>query len=80
MLPRSVRPTIAPGGYAGTEFTMAMSKRFRTVWVGGFLRYESLNRAVFMDSPLIRSHYDVSGGVGIAWVVWQSDRDVEASE
>ncbi len=69
-----------PGGYAGSEFTMALSKRYRTIWVGGFLRYQSLTGAAFIDSPLIRSHYDVSGGVGIAWVFWQSERGVEASE
>lgn len=69
-----------PAGYAGTEFTMAVSKRFRTVWVGAFLRYETLSGAVFINSPLIQSHFDVSGGVGIAWIMWQSDRGVEASE
>jgi outer membrane scaffolding protein for murein synthesis (MipA/OmpV family) len=66
-----------PAGYAGTEFTMALSKRFRTIWVGGFLRYESLSGAVFSNSPLIRSRFDVAGGVGIAWIIWHSDRGVE---
>jgi MipA family protein len=69
-----------PGGYAGSEFIVALSKRFETVWVGGFLRYETLSGAVFMDSPLIRSQFDVSGGLGFAWVICHSDRQVEASE
>jgi outer membrane scaffolding protein for murein synthesis (MipA/OmpV family) len=69
-----------PAGYAGSEFIVALSKRFKAYWVGGFLRYESLDGAVFIDSPLIRSHFDVSGGLGIAWVIGQSERQVEASE
>lgn len=75
------RPVYDPAaGYAGTEFTMALSKRFRTVWVGAFLRYDSLSGAAFINSPLMRSHFDVSGGVGIAWIFWQSARGVEAAE
>jgi outer membrane protein len=68
------------GGYAGTEVIAALSRRFSTFWVGGFLRYETLGGAVFIDSPLIRSHSDVSAGVGIAWIISHSDRAVEASE
>jgi len=69
-----------PAGYAGTEITIALSKRFATFWVGSFLRYQILNGAVFVNSPLIRSHSDVAAGVGIAWIVSHSDRAVEASE
>ena len=70
----------APGGYAGAEIITALSRRFRNFWVGGFLRYESLHGAAFKSSPLIQTQSDVSGGVGIAWVIWRSRRDVEASE
>jgi hypothetical protein len=28
----------------------------------------------------VQTQSDVSGGVGIAWVIWRSRRDVEASE
>ena len=70
----------APGGYAGSEFTLALSKRFPAFWVGGFMRYQDLRGAVFSDSPLIRSNFDLSAGVGIAWIIHQSDRSVEAGE
>ena len=70
----------APAGYAGTEIIMALSRRFHSLWVGGFLRYASLNGAVFIHSPLVQTHSDVSAGVGIAWVFWRSAREVEASE
>ncbi len=69
-----------PPGYAGTEITLALSRRFPIFWVGGFLRYQNLAGAVFANSPLIQSHSDVAGGVGIAWIVGHSDRTVEASE
>ena len=68
------------GGYAGTELTVALSRRFPNLWVGGFLHYQTLSGAVFLDSPLIRSHFDVSAGVGIAWIIRQSERGVETSE
>ena len=70
----------APGGYAGSEIIVALSKRFESFWVGGFLRYENLSGAVFIDSPLVRSHFDMSGGLGVAWVICRSAREVEASE
>ena len=70
----------APAGYAGTEIITALSKRFRNFWVGGFLRYETLQGAVYNSSPLVQTHSDVSGGVGIAWVFWHSRREVEATE
>ena len=69
-----------PAGYAGSELIAALSKRFESFWVGGFLRYEYLGGAVFMDSPLIRSQFDVSAGLGVAWVISRSKREVEASE
>jgi outer membrane protein len=70
----------APAGYAGTEIILALSRRFNSVWVGSFLRYATLNGAVFSASPLVQTHSDVSGGLGIAWVFWRSAREVEASE
>jgi MipA family protein len=70
----------APGGYAGAEIITVLSRRFRNVWVGGFLRYESLQGAAFRNSPLVQTTSDVSGGVGVAWVFWHSQRDVEASD
>jgi outer membrane protein len=69
-----------PAGYAGAEFTIALSRRFPTFWVGTFVRYQTLGGAVYVNSPLIRSHSDLAAGVGIAWIVSRSDRRVEASE
>jgi MipA family protein len=70
----------APAGYAGTELILALSKRFHSLWVGSFLRYETLHGAAFIDSPLVQRHSDMSAGVGMAWVFWRSQRGVEAGE
>lgn len=70
----------APGGYSGSQFTMAVSKRFPRYWVGGFLRYDTLAGAVFDDSPLVRKRNAVSAGVAISWVLGESSRRVNAEE
>jgi len=67
----------ASGGYAGTQFIGALSKRFDGMWVGGFVRYDSLNGAAFADSPLVKSRSYVAGGVGVAWVLGQSSQMVK---
>jgi outer membrane protein len=47
------------------------------MWVGGFVRYDSLNGAAFADSPLVKSRSYVAGGVGVAWVLGQSSERVK---
>jgi outer membrane protein len=70
----------ANGGYAGTEFLAAVSKRYSNMWVGAFARYDSLSRAVFEDSPLVRRPYYAAAGFAVAWMFGASatmvhDRD-----
>ncbi|HUQ29004.1 MAG TPA: MipA/OmpV family protein [Usitatibacter sp.] len=67
----------ASGGYAGTQFLAALSKRFPRFWVGGFLRYDSLRSAVFDASPLVTSKRYVAGGLGVSWIFGESSRRVE---
>ena len=57
----------AGGGYAGTQFIVALSKRFRRFWLGGFARYDTLRGAVFEESPLVTSKRYVAAGIGISW-------------
>ena len=44
----------ASGGYAGTQFIGALSKRYSKFWVGAYARYDTLSGAVFEDSPLVQ--------------------------
>ena len=69
----------APGGYAGSQFTAAASRRFERYWVGAFLRYDTLGGAAFEDSPLVQRKNAVSAGIAVAWVFGQSSTMVDAS-
>jgi outer membrane protein len=70
----------AHGGYAGTQFIAAMSKRFPSYWVGGFVKYDTLRGAAFDDSPLVKSKNGLTAGFGIAWVFAESKTRVEARD
>jgi hypothetical protein len=50
------------------------------MWVGGFLRYDSLHGAAFEDSPLVRKTSAVTMGFGISWVLWTSAEMVSSSD
>ena len=75
------RPAFAAdGGYAGTSFRLNLSKRYPRLWVGGFVRYETLAGAAFEDSPLVRTKDSVSVGLGAAWIFYRSKRMVETDD
>ena len=76
---RPDRPAFDPGGgYAGTTLLAALSKRFPNFWVGAFAKWDSVGGAVFSDSPLVRTRNNLSGGLGIAWILGASGAKVEA--
>ncbi|MBA2689338.1 MAG: MipA/OmpV family protein [Burkholderiales bacterium] len=68
----------ARGGYAGSQFIAALSKRYPNYWVGGFLKWDTLNGAVFADSPLVKSKRYFTGGIAVSWVFSRSKTKVEA--
>lgn len=70
----------AEGGYAGTQFLAALSKRYPKYWVGAFARWDSLKGASFIDSPLVRRDSYFAAGVGVAWILGESSTRVEADE
>jgi outer membrane scaffolding protein for murein synthesis (MipA/OmpV family) len=70
----------AGGGYSGMHVLAALSKRFPRYWVGAYMRYDSLRGAAFEDSPLVRSHDYLAGGIGISWMIGQSKRMIEVEE
>lgn len=80
-LARADRPAFeAKGGYSGMQFVAALSKRFQSYWVGGFIKADNLQDAAFIDSPLIKRKYAIAGGVALAWVFAQSSAMVESRE
>lgn len=62
----------AKEGYSGSRITLNLSKRFDKVFFGMFARYDNLDNAVFMDSPLIRQDDSLMVGVAISWVFKES--------
>ncbi len=70
----------ASGGYAGTQSLAALSKRFPKFWVGTYMRYDSLQGAAFVDSPLVQRRSYWSGGIGFAWMISQSSRLVNVPD
>ena len=75
------RPAYEPdAGYAGSQFLVSLSKRYPKYWLGAFVRWDSLDGAAFVDSPLVRSESYLAAGVGIAWIVKESPIMVEAED
>jgi outer membrane scaffolding protein for murein synthesis (MipA/OmpV family) len=70
----------ADGGYTGTQFIAALSKRYPRYWVGAYLRYDTLCGAAFADSPLVQTKSYWSAGIGISWMIRKSSRSVEVPD
>ena len=68
------------GGYAGTQFVLALSKRFTRHWAGAFVRFDALNGAVFDSSPLFRKHSYWTFGMGLTWQLAKSAQQVEVRD
>ena len=67
----------AGGGYSGKQLTFAFNKRQDKRWMGGFMKLDDLNGAVFADSPLVKSKQNFTIGFAVTWVLDKSDKMVE---
>lgn len=70
----------AKAGYAGMQYLAAVSKRFPSYWVGGFVRYDNLGGAVFEDSPLVRQKSYVAAGFAVTWILGESSTRVQVND
>jgi MipA family protein len=70
----------ARGGYSGTTFITALSKRFPRFWAGGYLKLDYLRGAAFEESPLVTKNENYTVGFAIAWVLRESATLVDARE
>jgi len=50
------------------------------MWVGAFMRYDSLRGATFEDSPLVRSRSALTMGFGVSWILATSSELVPSSD
>jgi outer membrane scaffolding protein for murein synthesis (MipA/OmpV family) len=75
------RPAYDAGsGYGGLQWIAALSKRFPSCWVGGFVRLDTLAGATFEPSPLVRQNESIAAGFAIAWILGKSQKMAEAEE
>ena len=58
----------ARGGYSGAVASAGVSRRFGKLWVGAFVRYDSVRGAAFEDSPLVKRAHNAMAGIALAWV------------
>lgn len=78
---RADRPAYtAHGGYAGSQFVVAMTKRFPTFWTSGFVKLDTLHGAAFEGSPLVKSKQFATVGFAITWIFAESSTRVEEEE
>jgi outer membrane scaffolding protein for murein synthesis (MipA/OmpV family) len=70
----------AKGGYAGNQALAAVSKRYPRFWIGGFVKWDNLNGAVFEDSPLVKTKQHFTAGFAVSWVFYQSKDWVTAEK
>lgn len=70
----------ADAGRAGWQGTLGLSRRDKNRWFGAFLRSDSLAGSRLADSPLVRRTHNMSFGVALSWVLWESDRLVPDRE
>jgi MipA family protein len=70
----------AAGGYSGSQLLVSATRRFKSHWVGAYLRHDWLSGAVFADSPLVQTRSYWAGGVGFVWMISASSRMVESRD
>ena len=66
----------ADGGYAGAQIITALSKRYEKMWVGGFIKWDTLDGAAFEDSPLVTTDSHFTAGLAVSWILKVSDKTV----
>lgn len=66
----------APAGSAGWRWTAGASRRYGRLWLGGFVRGDSVGGAAFEPSPLVKQRSAVSFGLAMSWVFAVSDERV----
>lgn len=77
----SERPAYrAEGGFSGVRYTLSFSRRYNGFWLGGFVRYDDLNNAVFRDSPLVEREEAWMAGLSFAWFFKRSARMVRVEK
>ena len=66
----------ADGGYSGSRVTFSISHYRKNYFVGAFLRYDNLDDAVFVDSPLVDTTDYYAVAFALSWIFYNSEKTV----
>ena len=66
----------AQSGQGGWRLTTGASRRFGALWVGAFVRADSVAGASFEASPLVKQRSQLGFGLAVSWVFATSDQRV----
>ncbi|MFC1748118.1 MipA/OmpV family protein [Pseudomonadota bacterium] len=66
----------ASSGYSGSRMTFVLSRKFKNLWVSGFVRMDSLHNTTFNDSPLVESSRYHIIGTALTYVFKRSNETV----
>lgn len=70
----------AESGYGGMQATVAISRRYQRMWVGAFLRWDTVAGAVYQSSPLVRQDQTLTAGLAVVWRLKESKQRVNVDE
>lgn len=77
----ATRPAYAaPAGNGGWRLITGASRRFGDLWVGAFVRADSVAGAAFEPSPLVRQRSNLTFGLAMSWVFATSDQRVTVDD
>lgn len=66
----------ADSGYSGSRITVSVIRNTRKYFLGFFARYDNLNGAEFIDSPLVETKNYFIFGVAFSWIITSSSEHV----
>lgn len=66
----------APAGFGGWRAIASTSRRFGSMWLGGFVGADTVSGAVYETSPLVRRPRTLAFGVALSWVFAASAQQV----
>jgi outer membrane scaffolding protein for murein synthesis (MipA/OmpV family) len=66
----------ADSGYGGSRVTLSVTRHAQQFMVGAFARYDTLDHAVFADSPLVETRNYFVFGLVFAWILGASETTV----
>ncbi len=71
---------VAQSGYAGGQVIGSVSRSYQRMWIGAFVRWDSVSHAVFEPSSLVRQNDTLTAGIAFVWRLLESRQRVEARD